>query len=65
LLDALEFISTTRLTHQAYQIAQGEKPNNFMTPDALSQFERNHLKDAFNVVKTMQSALSQRYMGGR
>lgn len=65
LLDALEFISITRLRHQASQIRQGGKPDNFMAPSAMSHFERNHLKDAFSVVKTMQSALSQSYAGGR
>lgn len=61
LLDALEFISITRLRHQAKQIQNGEKADNFMAPDDMSHFERNHLKDAFNVVKTMQSALASAY----
>lgn len=61
LLDALEFISITRLRHQAMQIRRGEKADNFMAPDDMSHFERNHLKDAFNVVKTMQSALASAY----
>ncbi|MEN0000932.1 MAG: putative nucleotidyltransferase substrate binding domain-containing protein, partial [Pseudomonadota bacterium] len=43
--------------HQANQIKQGEKPDNFMVPDTLSALERNHLKDAFMVVKTLQSAV--------
>jgi CBS domain-containing protein len=61
LLDALEFISITRLRHQARQIRRGEKADNFMPPDDMSHFERNHLKDAFNVVKTMQAALASAY----
>ncbi|WP_135076535.1 DUF294 nucleotidyltransferase-like domain-containing protein [Terasakiella sp. SH-1] len=61
LLDALEFISITRLRHQAQQIRNGEKADNFMAPENMSHFERNHLKDAFNVVKTMQSALATAY----
>ncbi|WP_417782072.1 DUF294 nucleotidyltransferase-like domain-containing protein [Terasakiella pusilla] len=61
LLDALEFISITRLRHQAKQIQNGQKADNFMAPDDMSHFERNHLKDAFNVVKTMQSALASAY----
>lgn len=61
LLDALEFISITRLRHQAEQIKSGKKADNFLTPDDMSHFERNHLKDAFSVVKTMQSALASRY----
>lgn len=61
LLDALEFISITRLRHQARQIHKGESADNFMAPDDMSNFERNHLKDAFNVVKLMQTALASSY----
>ncbi|MCG8427154.1 MAG: DUF294 nucleotidyltransferase-like domain-containing protein [Chromatiales bacterium] len=59
--DALEFISGLRIEHQAGQIRVGDKPDNYMSPDALSNFERNQLKDAFAVVRTMQNVLSQRY----
>ena len=41
----------------AAQIAAGEAPDNYLTPSALSDFERSHLRDAFVVVKTMQSAV--------
>ncbi|MEM6595330.1 MAG: putative nucleotidyltransferase substrate binding domain-containing protein [Pseudomonadota bacterium] len=57
LLDAYDFISETRLEHQAAQIARGEAPDNFLDPATFSELERNHLRDAFLVVKTMQSAL--------
>ena len=59
LLDAYDMIAETRLEHQAAQIRRGEKPNNFMPPAELSDFERSHLRDAFVVVKTMQSAVGQ------
>ena len=65
LLDALEFIGAVRLEHQVRRIKQGQKPDNFVPPDKLSHFERNHLKDAFSIVRTMQSALSQRFQAGR
>ncbi len=66
LLDAFEFISITRLRHQAAQIEKGTKPNNYLALGELSQFERSHLRDAFTVVKTLQSALSSaRQMGAR
>ena len=64
LLDAFEFISITRLKHQVRQIRSGKAPNNFMAPDELSEFERNHLRDAFLVVKTQQSALSNAHQIG-
>lgn len=58
LLDAFEFISITRLRHQARQIREGKQANNFLSLSELSHFERNHLRDAFTVVKSLQSALS-------
>ena len=56
LLDAFDLIASVRLEHQARLIREGRKPDNFLAPSALSELERNHLKDAFVVVKTMQSA---------
>ncbi len=60
LLDAYDMIAETRLVHQADQIKRGEKPDNFMSPADLSDFERSHLRDAFVVIKTMQSAAGSR-----
>lgn len=61
LLDAYDLVAQTRLEHQARQIKQGDAPDNFLPPSRLSGFERSHLRDAFVVIKTMQSAL----MSGR
>ncbi|MEM0946515.1 MAG: DUF294 nucleotidyltransferase-like domain-containing protein [Pseudomonadota bacterium] len=57
LLDAYDLISETRLRHQAAQIAEGGKPDNFLAPATMSDLERNHLRDAFLIVRTMQSSL--------
>lgn len=61
LRDALEFLAFTRIQHQARQIAAGEKPDNYLHLDELSNFERTQLKDAFTVVQSLQSVLGQRY----
>ena len=61
LKDALEFICDLRVQHQARLIRAGRAADNFMSSDNLSHFERNHLKDAFTVVRTMQNVLGQRY----
>ena len=61
LLDAFEFISRLRLEHQAARIQAGEAPDNYMSPAQLSKLEREHLKDAFKVVQTMQATLELRY----
>lgn len=65
LRDALEFVSLLRLRHQARRIRAGEEADNYMAPQDLSSFERNHLKDAFGVVKTMQAAMGNTYQTGR
>nr|WP_319486169.1 DUF294 nucleotidyltransferase-like domain-containing protein [uncultured Cohaesibacter sp.] len=57
LIDAYDLIATMRLAHQARQIREGSKPDNFLAPASLSELERNHLKDAFLMIKTQQSAL--------
>ena len=57
LLDAYDLIAQTRLVHQVKQVRMGKKPNNFMAPTDLSDFERSHLRDAFVVVRTLQSAI--------
>lgn len=57
LIDAYDLIAMIRLQHQARQVREGEKPDNFLRPSRLSALERNHLKDAFGVVKSLQSSL--------
>ena len=59
LVDAYDFVAQTRLDHQANLIKLGKAPDNFLPPATLSGFERSHLRDAFVVIKTMQSALMQ------
>lgn len=57
LIEAYDLIAETRLEHQARRVKGGEKPDNFIAPSELSDFERSHLRDAFVVVRTMQSAV--------
>ncbi|MEM7569493.1 MAG: putative nucleotidyltransferase substrate binding domain-containing protein [Pseudomonadota bacterium] len=64
LIDAHEFIAMTRLRHQAAQASQGETIDNLLHIESLSRFDRDHLKDAFGIVRRAQSALSNAYMGG-
>ena len=57
LLDAYDLIAQTRLEHQADLVRKGAPADNYLAPPDLSDFERSHLRDAFVVVKTMQSVL--------
>ncbi|MEY4982374.1 MAG: hypothetical protein RIR62_640 [Pseudomonadota bacterium] len=59
LVDAYDLIARTRLEHQARQVRQGQRPDNFLSLADLSDFERSHLRDAFVVVRTMQSSVGQ------
>jgi len=61
LRDALEFMASLRIQHQARLIARGQAADNYLQPEDLSNFERSQLKDAFGVVQTLQSVLAQRY----
>ena len=61
LLDALELISIVRIRHQARQVEAGISPDNNVIPETLSSFERNHLKDAFQIISQAQSFLKYRY----
>ena len=65
LVDAVEFIGTLRMRHQAYQLKHGQMADNYLSPDDLSPLERGHLKDAFSLINTMQEALGQRHQAGR
>ena len=57
LLDAYDLIAETRLEHQTAQVKAGSAPDNYLTPSDLSEFDRSHLRDAFVVIKSMQSAI--------
>jgi CBS domain-containing protein len=61
LRDAFEFISYVRLRHQAAQVRRGERTDNFVAPDGLSSFDKRHLREAFGIVRSAQSALARRY----
>lgn len=59
LIEAYDLIADTRLTNQVRKVRAGLPPDNFLAPSDLSDFERSHLRDAFVVVRTMQSAVGQ------
>lgn len=65
LRDALAFLAATRMRHQARQIAAGQNPDNYLAPGSVSGFERSQLRDAFQVVASLQEVLAQRFQTGR
>ena len=64
LRDALELISMVRIRHQALALEAGDTPDNNVAPEDLSDFERKHLKDAFQILSNAQKYLRYKYSGG-
>jgi len=56
LIDAYEFLGFLRVKHQANKLMLGLEPDNYLSPKELSKLEREHLKDAFKVIKTLQDS---------
>ncbi len=56
LIDAYEFLGILRVKHQAKKLVQGLEADNYLSPKELSKLEREHLKDAFKVIKTLQDS---------
>ena len=59
LIAAYDVIQNARLENQASQIRAGGRPDNHLAPAALPKFERSHLRNAFVVVRGMQSELGR------
>lgn len=58
LIAAYDLIAEMRLRNQKNQVKARLKPDNYLAPYDYGDFERSHLRDAFVVVRTMQSALA-------
>lgn len=54
LIDAYEFLTSVRLEHQGKLLRKSLPVDNFIDPKQISRLEREHLKDAFKVIKAMQ-----------
>ncbi|GAB4197863.1 MAG: DUF294 nucleotidyltransferase-like domain-containing protein [Wenzhouxiangellaceae bacterium] len=64
LIEAMRFIGRVRLEHQARQTAAGETPDHYVDPASLSPLHQRYLRAAFEVVRSSQQALAQRYLLG-
>lgn len=61
LLEAYNFINHVRFNHQYAALEKHESLTNLLAPETLTQFERNHLKDAFRIIAKQQEAALFRY----
>ena len=59
--DALEFIATLRIQHQANQIRNKRPVDNYVPPEDLSELEREQLKHAFKAIQIMQDSMIKRF----
>lgn len=64
LRDAMEFISRVRIRHQVRDLEEDARPENTIDPADMSDFERRHLKDAFQILSNAQNFLKYRYHAG-
>ncbi|HYO85889.1 MAG TPA: DUF294 nucleotidyltransferase-like domain-containing protein [Dermatophilaceae bacterium] len=62
LRDAFEFISYVRLRHQGHRARAGGTPDNFVPPSELTNFEKQHLRDAFQIVRRAQSTVASGFL---
>ena len=65
LIDSFEYIGSLRIRHQAKQIRAGLNADNYLPTEELSGLEKNHLKDSFSIIKTMQQFFESRYPSSR
>jgi hypothetical protein len=61
LIDAFDFLNLIALDQQAEQVRRGDSPDYHLDPNALGKMDREHLRDAFQIIKSMQTALSTKY----
>ncbi|SDM21820.1 CBS domain-containing protein [Franzmannia pantelleriensis] len=58
---AFEFMSMVRIRHQAIDLQEDQEPDNNIAPSNVSDSERHHLKDAFQLLSNAQKFLKFRY----
>lgn len=58
---ALEFIAMVRIRHQAHDLRLEREADNNIEPENVSDTERHHLKDAFQVLSNAQKYLRFHY----
>ncbi|OCC22454.1 hypothetical protein MB02_16955 [Croceicoccus estronivorus] len=61
---AFEFVRDVRFRHQNEQITEGHPPSNKLDPATLSRFDREHLRDAFRLIRSQLDKLRSDYAGG-
>jgi len=63
-VEAYEFLMQLRLMHQMQMLEDSRTPDNHINPADLSDLERKTLKEAFEVVRRLQSSIRQEFRLG-
>ena len=61
LIETYRFLLQLRLQQQLAAVKAGEKPDNRIVLEWLSPVEQRHLKDAFQAIRELQDAATQRF----
>jgi CBS domain-containing protein len=61
LTEAFNFLKALSLRHQAGQFRSGEEANYRIDPDSLGKLDRENLRDAFGIIKGIQTSLAVKY----
>lgn len=64
LVACFEFVRDVRFRHQGEQIGRAEAPSNKLDPASLSRFDREHLRDAFRMIRNQLERLRSEFAGG-
>ena len=64
LAEAYTFLNGVRCNHQVTSIKEKTEMSNNIDPKKLSQFERNHLRDAFRIIARHQAGAKFRFTSG-
>lgn len=61
LTEAFNFLKSLSLRHQASQLRSGGEANYHIDPDSLGKLDRENLRDAFGIIKGIQTSLAVKY----
>jgi CBS domain-containing protein len=59
--EAYEFLMQLRLVHQLHLLEIGHVPDNYIKPADLSDLEKSTLKEAFEVIRRIQSSIQSEF----
>lgn len=61
LTEAFNFLKALSLRHQASQLRAGGEADYRIDPDSLGKLDRENLRDAFGIIKSIQTSLAVKY----